>query len=106
MVAIDALGGVPGTNFNPALSELMKRVETSVSVKNEDLDPEAERWSMQLFYILAMVLEGRAQDKVRVAGNGEGVHEAVPQMRAMQLHFLLARVERLLLVQRVRPRQA
>ena len=60
--------------INPALSGLMKMAESPASVKNEDLDPAAERWSMQLFYILAMLLEGRAQDKVRVAGDGEGAH--------------------------------
>ena len=49
IIAIYASVGVPGMDLNPALSELMKRAETSVSVKNEDASPEAGRWSMQLF---------------------------------------------------------
>ena len=29
---------------------------------------------MQAFYIMTMLVEGRAQDKVRLAGDGEGAH--------------------------------
>ena len=29
---------------------------------------------MQVFYIITMLVEGRAQDKVRLAGDGEGAH--------------------------------
>ena len=37
IIAIYASVGVPGMDLNPALSELMKRAETSVSVKNLSL---------------------------------------------------------------------
>jgi len=58
----------------PALPLPLRRAEEGDVFSNDDLDPESELRSMQLFYIPTMLVEGLTQDKVRLAGDNEGAN--------------------------------
>ena len=59
--------------ISPRMLELIKKSEDpAFDVDNALLSNEDERWSCQLYYVLAMLCKGRSQDKVELAGEGEG----------------------------------
>ena len=60
--------------IDPRLPELIKMAENPVEeVDNISLTPEDERLSCQLYYILTMLCKGRAQDKVSLVKDTEGL---------------------------------
>ena len=60
--------------IDPRLPELVKLAENPLEeVDNHSLSPEDERLSCQLYYILTMLCKGRAQDKVSLVEDPEGL---------------------------------
>eukprot|EP00971_Amphidinium_carterae_P115118 2279954-Amphidinium_carterae.1 len=61
--------------ISESLLEAMDEVEDPLTAEpaNASLSDAARACSHQLYYVLAMLLEGKAQEKVNIVGRGEGL---------------------------------